>query len=164
MSLPVLNNVQPAWDPQQKESQSFSKICFIPSLGLSCFGCCGHHFKSKRVMHQFFDENKKTLAEYKAQGKTDAQFQAEIILRSIEAYKEAGVDAVFVFNGCDENSGTDGGQFESCGLFTSQADGYKPTAASEAMKAYLKPPQAAQRNIERQSQLPKISSGKRPMK
>jgi hypothetical protein len=72
MPLPLAP--QAAWDPQQKESKSFSKICFIPSLGLSCFGCCGHHFKSKPTMHKFFDSNKQTLAEYKAQGKTDAQF------------------------------------------------------------------------------------------
>jgi hypothetical protein len=109
------------------------------------------------------DRNAPSMMHSKGVGKTDAQFQAEIILRSIEAYKEAGVDAVFLFNGCDENSGADGGQFESCGLFTSQADGYKPTPAREALRAYLKPPQAAQRNVERPSQLPKISSGKRPI-
>lgn len=110
------------------------------------------------------DRNAPSMMHSKGVGKTDAQFQAEIIIKSIEAYKAAGVDAVFVFNGCDENSGADGGQFESCGLFTSQADGYKPTPASEALRAYLKPSQAAQRNIAKPSQLPKMSSGKRPIK
>ena len=37
MPLKVLNN-DAAWDAKQNEDKHFSKICFIPSLGLSCFG------------------------------------------------------------------------------------------------------------------------------
>lgn len=93
----------------------------------------------------------------------DANFQASIIIESIKAYKLAGVDAVFVFNSCDENSGTDGGQYESSGIFTSQADGYKPTPASEALKAYLKPVAATpKRTVSKPESLPKMSASKRP--
>ncbi len=96
-------------------------------------------------------------------GKSNEAFQAEIIIESIKAYKLAGVDAVFVFNACDENSGTDGGQYESSGIFTSQADGYNPTPASEALKAYLKPVAATpKRSVSNPYTLPKMSESKRP--
>jgi hypothetical protein len=96
-------------------------------------------------------------------GKLNEAFQAEIIIESIKAYKLAGVDAVFVFNSCDENSGTDGGQYESSGIFTSQMDGFKPTAASEALKAYLKPTAATpRRTVSKPESLPKMSESKRP--
>jgi len=73
-----------------------------------------------------------------APGSTDEQFQAEIIIASIKAYEEAGVDACFIFNAPDENSGADGGQFETCGIFTSEASGYKPTMAATALAGYFK--------------------------
>lgn len=96
-------------------------------------------------------------------GKSNEAFQAEIIIESIKAYKLAGVDAVFVFNACDENSGADGGQYESSGIFTSQADGYKPTPASEALNAYLKPVAATpRRTVSKPESLPKMSESKRP--
>ena len=101
----------------------------------------------------------------KGVGKTDAQFQAEIIIASIEAYKKAGVDAVFIFTGPDEDGGRDGGQFETCGLFSSQETGYKPTPASEAVKKYLQetPPKSMQKKV---AVIPEIkaSSFKRPNK
>lgn len=77
------------------------------------------------------------------EGTADDQFQAEIIIASIKSYRDAGVDGVFVFTGPDENSGADGGQFETCGVFTSEATGYKPTPASEALRAYLAPKNGA---------------------
>jgi len=110
------------------------------------------------------DRNAPSMMHSKGVGKTDAQFQAEIIIESIKAYKADGVDAVFIFNGCDENSGADGGQFESSGIFTSQADGYKPTPASEALRAYLKPVGSAARSAKKAEALPKMSASKRPMK
>jgi len=110
------------------------------------------------------DRNAPSMMHSKGVGKTDAAFQAEIIIESIKAYKAAGVDAVFIFNGCDENSGADGGQFESSGIFTSQADGYKPTPASEALRAYLKPVGSAARSAKKAEALPKMSASKRPMK
>lgn len=70
-------------------------------------------------------------------GKSNEQFQAEIIIESIKAYKSAGVDAVFVFNAPDENGATDGGQFESCGLWSSEATGYKPFIAANELAKYL---------------------------
>ncbi len=75
MSLPMLpDDAQPAWDAQQKEEDSFSKICFIPSLSLSCFGCCGHHWKDKRTLHAFFDRNQKILDKYRSQGRSYQEF------------------------------------------------------------------------------------------
>jgi hypothetical protein len=71
MPLRVLNN---EWDTKQDENRAFSKICFIPSLGLSCFGCCGHHFKDKETMHKFFDKNKRTLTKYLDRGQTHKEF------------------------------------------------------------------------------------------
>jgi hypothetical protein len=73
VSLRVLNN-EPEWESKQTEDKSFSKICFIPALGLSCFGCCGHHFKDKATMHRFFDNNGRKLKEYLAKGKTHKDF------------------------------------------------------------------------------------------
>lgn len=108
------------------------------------------------------DRNAPSMMHSKGVGKTDAVFQAEIIIESIKAYKAAGVDAVFVFNACDENSGADGGQFESCGIFTSQANGYRPTPTSDAIRAYLNPSSAMKRNVSMPEELPKMSAGKRP--
>jgi hypothetical protein len=108
------------------------------------------------------DKRAPSMMHAKGIGKSDEAFQAEIIMASIEAYKAAGVDAVFVFNACDENSGADGGQFESCGIFTSQNDGYKPTLASEALRAYLKPPAGTTKKALGRAALPKISASKRP--
>lgn len=71
MPLPML---EPHWEQAQDEKKDFSKICYIPSLGLSCFGCCGHHFKGKAAMHKFFASNKRTLTKYLAEGKTHKQF------------------------------------------------------------------------------------------
>lgn len=73
MSLRVLNN-EPAWDTHQDETKSFSKICFIPSLGLSCFGCCGHHFGSKDAIHKFMAKNKRTLNRFLSSDKTHKEF------------------------------------------------------------------------------------------
>lgn len=73
----------------------------------------------------------------KGVGKSNEQFQSDIILASIAAYKAAGVDAVFVFNGPDENSGIDGGQFESSGIWSSEAAGYRPFIAADELKRYL---------------------------
>lgn len=70
MSLRVLNE---EFEPSQ-DAHVFSVLCFVPSLGLSCFGCCGHHFKDKQEMHAFFDENKRTLVHYKKQGKSEKEF------------------------------------------------------------------------------------------
>lgn len=69
--------------------------------------------------------------------KTNEMFQAEIIIESIKAYKAAGVDGVFVFNGIDDYGAADGGQFETCGIFSSEATGYKPFIAANALKQYL---------------------------
>ncbi len=68
--LRVLNN---EFDPKQDET-IFSVICNVPSLGLSCFGCCGHHFKDKATMQKFFDENKELLAKYLEEGKSYEDF------------------------------------------------------------------------------------------
>jgi hypothetical protein len=68
MSLPVINT---EWALQQ---DAFSVLCKVPSLGLSCFGCCGHHFKDKKTMHQFFANNKRTLEAYKKAGKSYKEF------------------------------------------------------------------------------------------
>lgn len=93
----------------------------------------------KKVWITEFGADKKAPSGMHAKGVglSDEQFQADIIMASIEAYKAAGVDAVFIFNSPDENSGTNGGQFLTSGIFTSQSDGYKATKASEALRAYL---------------------------
>lgn len=80
MALRVINNeTSPSpghgvWDAKQDEHKQFSKICYIPSLGLSCFGCCGHHFQNKEVMEKFFDNNSATLKKYLGEGKTYTDF------------------------------------------------------------------------------------------
>ena len=113
-----------------------------------------------------FGADKRSPSNMTAKGvapETNEAFQSRVIIEAVKAYKSAGVDAVFVFNACDENSGTDGGQYESSGIFTSQADGYKPTPASEALKAYLKPAAATpRRTVSKPESLPKISGSKRP--
>lgn len=58
----------------QDEKNSFSKICYIPGLKLSCFGCCGHHFAGKRALHSFFAKNKRELKKYLESGKTHKDF------------------------------------------------------------------------------------------
>ena len=64
----------PLYDDKQDESLRFSKICFIPSLKLSCFGCCGHHFADKETLQKFFDENKRELKKYLEEGKSYSDF------------------------------------------------------------------------------------------
>jgi len=70
-------------------------------------------------------------------GKSHEDFQAEIITESLKAYQAAGVDAVFIFTAHDDYGAADGGQFETCGLWTSQATGYKPKPSSEAVKKFI---------------------------
>lgn len=139
-----------------KHDKNFHSVAFVK-------GYADDEKKPLWVSEFGADRNAPSMMHSKGVGKTDAAFQAEIIIESIKAYKAAGVDAVFVFNACDENSGSDGGQFESSGIFTSQSDGYKPTTASDALRAYLKPTQAA-RKVSSPSQLPKMSGSKRPIK
>jgi hypothetical protein len=101
----------------------------------------------------------------KGVGMSDEQFQANIIMKSINAYKALGADAAFVFTGPDENGGADGGQFESSGIFGSEAMGYAPTLASAALKAYLQSSLAAQGLAKKslKQEMPKASAFKRPM-
>ncbi len=75
----------------------------------------------------------------KGVGRSNEKFQSDIIIETIKAYKAAGVDGVFIFNAPDENSGSDGGQFETCGIFSSEATGYKPFIAANELRAYLLP-------------------------
>ncbi len=69
--------------------------------------------------------------------KTSERFQSDIIMDSIEAYREAGVDGVFIFTGPDDYGAADGGQFETSGIFSSEATGYKPFIAANELKSYL---------------------------
>jgi hypothetical protein len=73
----------------------------------------------------------------KTPSKSSEDFQAEIITESLKAYQADGVDAVFVFTAHDDYGAADGGQFETCGLWTSQATGYKPKPSSEAVKKFI---------------------------
>jgi hypothetical protein len=69
----VLSN-ETRWSGEQEEDKHFSKICFVPSLGISCFGCCGHHFQDKKTMHKFFDRNSQALKKYKKDGRSHRDF------------------------------------------------------------------------------------------
>lgn len=73
----------------------------------------------------------------KTPSKSSEDFQAEIITESLKAYQADGVDAVFVFTAHDDYGAADGGQFETCGLWTSQATGYKPKPSSKAVKSFI---------------------------
>ena len=73
----------------------------------------------------------------KGVGKSDDQFQADIIVETVKAYKALDVDAVFVFTGPDDYGSADGGQFETCGLWTNETTGYKPKVAAIAVKDYI---------------------------
>lgn len=73
----------------------------------------------------------------KGVGKSNEQFQSEIILESVKAYRKAKVNGVFIFTGPDDYGAGDGGQFETCGLFSNEATGYRPFIAATGVKAYL---------------------------
>ena len=73
----------------------------------------------------------------KGVGKTNEQFQSEIIIESIKAYRDAGVDGVFVFTAPDDYGAADGGQFETCGIFSNEATGYRPFISAIILKDYL---------------------------
>ena len=139
-----------------KDDQNFRSITEIVKFGKdrgfdTWLSECGADTKAPSMMHS------------KGVGKTDEAFQAEIIIESIKAYKDAGVDAVFIFTGPDEVSGADGGQFETCGLWASEATGYKPKPSSDAVRAYLaaNAPKASKRVVA-QGHLPKMAAAKRP--
>ena len=60
--------------------------------------------------------------------------QAELIVRSFKAYEAAGVAAAYVFTAIDDLGAANGGQFQTCGIMSSQATGYKPKPAYAAIK------------------------------
>lgn len=60
--------------------------------------------------------------------------QAELIMKSFEAYEAAGVSAAYVFTAIDDLNAVNGGQFQTCGIMTSQATGMKPKPAHAAIK------------------------------
>ena len=69
--------------------------------------------------------------------RTSEGVQADIIIETIKAYKEVGVDAVYIFTGPDDYGSADGGQFETCGLWTNETTGYKPKVSAGAVKDYI---------------------------
>lgn len=93
---------------------------------------------------------------------SNEQFQSKIIIQAVKDYKSAGVDAVFVFNSSDENNGADGGQFETCGLWSSEATGYRPFVSANDLRAYLAAPAKDARLP--QMLVMKASEFKRPIK
>lgn len=64
-------------------------------------------------------------------GVTDEQAQATLIEKTFRAYRQAGVQRAYVFMAADE-----GGQglWQSCGLLSSQATGYKPKPSYYTIK------------------------------
>ena len=99
-------------------------IAFAKSLGMPFWMTeCGYDTKAPSNMH-IVGKN----------GQTDEQAQASALIETIKKYKEYGADAVFVFTGPDDIGN---GQFTKSGIFTREADGYRPKPAATAIKAYL---------------------------
>lgn len=97
-------------------------------------------------------------------GKSDEQAQSDALIETIKKYKEYGVDAVFIFNIHDDLGAADGGQFETSGIYSSQATGYKPKPAASALKAYLSPPASKSVGIAVANPSTKNANFKRPFK
>lgn len=97
-------------------------------------------------------------------GKSDEQAQSLALIETVKKYKEYGVDAVFIFNIHDDLGAADGGQFETSGIYSSQATGFKPKPAVSALKAYLTPPASKAVGIAVANPSTKNANFKRPLK
>ena len=128
--------------------------------------------KGKKVWVTEFGADKVAPSMMLAKGfgaKSNEQFQAEIIIESIKAYKAAGVDGVFVFAGPDDYGAADGGQFETCGIWSSEVTGYKPFQSAIDLKAYLAAPKHQIESAKHYKKsdnhgMIKAGAGKRPFK
>lgn len=75
-------------------------------------------------------------------GLSDQQAQGQLIIRTFEALRSAGVAGAYIFNGIDDDGAANGGLFESSGIYSSKQTGYQPKAAVETIRNYLKTKQA----------------------
>lgn len=129
-----LNQIPPQWINSgaclPKDDKNFDSIKEVIAFAKT---------ESKPLWVSEFGADKKapSMMHSKGVGISDEQFQSDIIIETIKAYKALGIDGVFVFNCTDENSGVDGGQFETCGIFSSESTGYKSTIASNSLKQYI---------------------------
>lgn len=99
-------------------------------------------------------------------GKSDEQAQADALVETFKKYKEYGVDACFLFNIHDDIGAADGGQFETSGIYSSKATGFKPKPAVAAIKAYsesIKPASLRDANKVPDLHPRKVSAFKRPI-
>jgi len=129
-------------------------VQIFKSKGLPLWiGECGYDTKAPSQMH-IVGRN----------GKSDEQAQSDALIETIQKYKEYGVDAVFIFNIHDDLGAADGGQFETSGIYSSQATGFKPKPAVSALKAYLTPPASKAVGISVANPSTKNANFKRPMK
>ena len=70
-------------------------------------------------------------------GLIDQAAQGQLIVKTLDALKAAGVKGGYIYNGIDADSGSDGGLFESSGIYGSKAAGYPEKAAVQILKQYL---------------------------
>ena len=133
-----LYNEYGKWPPTWKDSSAcypekdkdFPMIAeivkFGKSLGLETwvteFGCDS---KAPSWMH------------IKGEGISDEEAQAELIVKTFEAYKVSGVERAYVFNAIDEAGSPNGGLWQNSGLLTSEATGYKEKPAMVAVKKLI---------------------------
>ena len=96
-------------------------------------------------------------------GKTDEQAQGEALVETFKAYKGYDVDGAFLFNIHDDLGAADGGQFETCGIYSSQATGFKPKPAAQMILDYAKGAPASAKLASAPIEI-KASSFKRPVK
>lgn len=71
-------------------------------------------------------------------GRTDEQEQGKILVDTFKAYQKAGVERAYMFTAVDEPGAPNGGLWQTCGLMTNQADGFKPKPSYAAVQNYLK--------------------------
>lgn len=68
-------------------------------------------------------------------GMSDEQAQGELIVRTMKAYKTAGVERSYMFFAADESDNS--GLWQSCGLLTTKAKGYQEKQSFQIVKNYL---------------------------
>lgn len=70
-------------------------------------------------------------------GLSDQAAQGQLIVKTLDALKAAGVKGAYIYNGIDADSGGDGGLFESSGIYSSKATGFQPKASVGILRTYL---------------------------
>lgn len=107
-------------------SQIYQIVAWAKSIGKKC------------IVTEFgYDKKAPSMMHIVGKGISDAQAQAQGIVKTYRAYLTAGVDAAYCFEAADEPHGLNGGQFATCGILGRQLDGFPPHPAYAAVKAMM---------------------------